>query len=295
MDPLDEVCALITRHARSGNTATALDGVKVMASAVLTDPVQVVYEPSVAVVAQGAKRTVLGGRTLDYRSGQYLIVPIELPISGHVIRASKKEPFLAVGLRLQPALIATLLLEAASRARDQPDTGGLKVSHADRDLLEAFARLLRLLDHPEDVAVLRPLIEREILWRLLNNEQGALLRKIGLADGHLTRISRATQWIRTHFAEILRIEDLAHLVGMSATSFHRHFRSVTMMSPLQYQKQIRLQEARARLIAGAQDIAKVGSEVGYDSASQFSREYKRLFGVPPGRDAVRLRMMTRPD
>jgi hypothetical protein len=188
---------------------------------------------------------VLGGRIFDYRSGQYLIMPIELPISGHVVRASRRRPFLAVGLRLQPALIATLLLEAASREFDEPDTPVLKISQASDDLLEAFARLLRLLDHPEDVAVIRPLIEREILWRLLKNEQGALLRQIGLANGRLTQISRAARWLRTHFAETLRIEDLARIAGMSTTSFHRHFRSVTMMSPLQYQKQIRLQRARS--------------------------------------------------
>ena len=290
MDPLDEVRALITRHARPGNTATVLDGVKVMATAAPTDPVPVIYEPSIAIVAQGAKRTVLGSETFDHRSGQYLIVPIELPISSHVIRASRKKPFLAVGMRLQPALIATLLLEAASGKHDEDDTPGFEVSQANRELLEAFARLLRLLDHPENITIIRPLIEREIIWRLLKNKQGALLRQIGRADGHLTQISRATRWIRSHFAETLRIEDLARIAGMSATSFHRHFRSLTMMSPLQYHKRIRLHHARARLIAEAQDVATIGFEVGYDSPSQFSREYRRLFGVPPGRDAARLRM-----
>jgi transcriptional regulator GlxA family with amidase domain len=163
------------------------------------------------------------------------------------------------------------------------------VSKAPGELLDAVVRLLRLLDHPTDVPVLAPLIEREILWRLLCGEQGPMLRQIGLADSRLSQLSHAIRWIRANYAKMLRIEELAQMAAMSVSSFHRHFRAVTSMSPIQYQKQIRLQEARARLLAQSKDVAAVGFAVGYDSPSQFSREYSRVYGAPPGRDAARLR------
>lgn len=150
-------------------------------------------------------------------------------------------------------------------------------------------RLVRLLDRPADLPILAPMIEREILWRLVTGEQGALVRQIGLADSRLRHISRAVRWIREHHAQTLRVEDLARLAGMSASPFHRHFRAVTAMTPIQFQKRIRLQEARLRLMSSTDDVAGVGFAVGYDSASQFSREYRRQFGSPPGQDAARLR------
>jgi transcriptional regulator GlxA family with amidase domain len=162
------------------------------------------------------------------------------------------------------------------------------VSDAGPDLLDPIVRLLRLLDRPDDVPVLGPAIEREILWRLIKGEQGAMVRQLGLADSRLSQISRAVRWIRDHHTAMLRIEDLARVANMSATSFFRHFRAVTSLTPIQYQKQVRLQEARAKLLANPGDMAAVGYAVGYDSPSQFSREYRRLFGAPPGRDTARL-------
>ena len=289
MEALVELRSLIARHAVPGQTASSLAGVRLMASGIPTEPILNVAEPAFAVIAQGAKRVVLGDRVFTYGVGQYLLVSVDLPITGHVIRASAAEPFLAAGLTLKPAAIATLLLETA--AGDQPAAGplGMGVSDATPDLLDALVRLVRLLERPQDVALLRPMIEREILWRLLNGEQGALLRQIGLADSRLSQIGHAIRWIRSPYAEAFGLEDLARLAAMSVSSFHRHFRAVTSMSPLQYQKQIRLQEARARLLVEAQDVAAVGYDVGYDSPSQFSREYSRLFGAPPGKDAARLR------
>jgi transcriptional regulator GlxA family with amidase domain len=164
------------------------------------------------------------------------------------------------------------------------DTGTL-----DGPLLDAVARMLRLLDQPDDAPVLAPLVEREILWRLITGPHGAMVRQIGLADSGLSYVSRAIKWIRDNYAEPMRVDDLAGLAGMSTSAFHRHFRGVTNMSPLQFQKCIRLQEARSLLASGAGDVAGVGHLVGYDSPSQFSREYRRMFGSPPSEDAARLR------
>jgi transcriptional regulator GlxA family with amidase domain len=212
-------------------------------------------------------------------------------VISRVVRASRREPYLGISLTLDPAKIAALLLETAAgeRIADDGTELGLAVSDAPADLLDAVARLLRLLDRPEDVPVLRPMIEREILWRLLGGGQGALVRQIGLADSSLCHIRRAIAVIRARYSDLLRVEDLAEVAGMSAASFYRHFRAVTAVSPLQYQKQIRLLEARARLIASPQSVAAIGFDVGYESPSQFSREYSRLFGAPPAKDLARLR------
>ncbi len=295
MEPLDELRALILRHARPDVRYTTLPGVRVTARDKRTELVHGVYEPAFALVAQGTKCTLLADQVFKYGAGQYLIVSLDLPVSGRIVEARPTAPFLGFAFTLKPAPIASLLLEAA--AGDQPQEGslGMAVSEAGRDLLEAVVRLLRLLDRPLDIPVLRPMIEREILWRLLAGEQGGLVRQIGLADGRLSQVGRAIRWIREHFAETLQIEDLAAHAAMSTSSFHRHFKAATAMSPLQYQKQIRLQAARARLMSSPEDVAAVGFGVGYDSPSQFSREYARLFGMPPGRDAARLRKLPTSD
>jgi AraC-like DNA-binding protein len=294
MDSLHELRVLIARHAGAGQSQpaqTRLSGLVVSAARSPTAPIHHVYEPAFALVAQGAKQIVLGDRTFRYGTGQYLVVSVDLPITGHVALASRKEPCLSVGFMLKSATIATLLLETAVGAPPgaEREISGMGVSKAPAQLIEAVVRLLRLLDHPEDIPVLGPLVEREILWRLLCGPQGTLVRQIGLADSRLSQISHAIRWIRTNFAETLRIKDLAQMAGMSISSFHRHFRAITTMSPLRYQKQIRLQEARVRLLAQTDAVAAVGFRVGYDSPSQFSREYSRVYGTPPGRDAARLR------
>jgi len=289
MEPLDELRQLITRHAKSPPAALAASGIKAVSAESPTEITHHVLEPMLAVVAQGAKRAVLGDRIYEYAAGQYLVVSVDLPIAGHVFQASRERPYLAAGFTLKPTTIATLLLEMAASDRPSTEPAGLGVSNAPRELLESVVRTLRMLDRPRDAAVLGPMLEREILWWLLNGEQGAMVRQIGLADSRLSQVSRAIRWIRVHHAEPIRIEALAEMAAMSASSLHRHFRAVTTMSPLQYQKLIRLQEARSRLLAASQDIAAVGLSVGYDSPSQFSREYSRLFGAPPGRDVARLR------
>jgi AraC-like DNA-binding protein len=278
---VDRLQESITRHARDGLTATALAGVSVLRAPTITEPLGDMLRPTLAVVAQGEKETALNGRAFTYGAGQFLVASVDLPVTGHVTEA----PFLAVVLELRPDKIAELLLDAQPVATAAAPAG-VGVSDASPSLLDALARLLALLDSPEDVPALAAGIEREILWRLLTGPQGATVRQIGLADSHIAHLARAIRWIRDHYDETLRVEDLAALATMSVSSFHRHFRAVTSMTPIQFQKQMRLHEARTRLLADAGDVAGVGFAVGYDSPSQFSREYRRMFGVPPSRDGL---------
>jgi AraC-like DNA-binding protein len=291
MRELDRLRELIARHAGEGLTPTALPGVSVLRATAVTEPLGDVADPTLAVIAQGVKETELGGCTLRYGPGQFLLVPVELPVVGHIAQASLGEPLLAFVLKLRPEKIAALLAETtpaatARTARTGADSVGIGVSDASPALLDAISRLLALLDAPGDAAVLAPGIEREVLWRLITGPQGTLVRQIGLADSRLAHLARTISWIRRHYDQTLRVEDLAALATMSVTSFHRHFRALTSMTPIQYQKQIRLHEARARLLAGPGDIAGTGFAVGYSSPSQFSREYRRMFGTLPSRDTL---------
>ncbi|HEX4418993.1 MAG TPA: AraC family transcriptional regulator [Kofleriaceae bacterium] len=289
MEPLRELRELVERHVGAGPYAMAEHGALglrlIVARRGQPAPVHHVYERVFGVVVHGQKHVALGAQRFTCGAGTFLVAAVDLPVAIQVPRATPAEPFVALAVALEPKHVAALLLEDAAAGRVSVEPAGLGVSDAPRELLEAVVRLVRLLDQPRDIAVLRPLVEREILWRLLCSEQGYRLRQIGLADSRLSQIGRAMRWMREHYREGLRIEDLARLSAMSVTSFHRHFRAVALMSPLQYQKQIRLQEARASLLAGAEDVARVGHAVGYDSPSQFSREYKRAYGSPPGQDA----------
>ena len=245
-----------------------------------------------ALIVQGGKRIALGKRLYEYRAGQYLVASIDLPITGQYMDASPQHPALGFGLVLQPASIAELLLQAP--AGSLPELGGnipssMVVSDASRELLDAIVRLLRLLDQPRDIPVLASMIKREILWWLIVGEQGAAVRQLGLADSHLSHVARAVRWIRDHYTQTFRVEDVAEFVGMSVSAFYRNFQAVTAMSPIQFQKQIRLQEARLLLASHPNDVTGVGFRVGYESASQFSREYRRQFGSAPSQDAEAMR------
>ncbi len=292
MDALSELRQLIARHA---GTMPMDAHLRAVSSACPTEMAHHVIEPTLAIVAQGGKRSMLGDQVFEYSAGQFLIVTVDLPIAGCICTATPEQPYLGAALTLKPKAIATLLLEMSAMEQPALEPAGFGVSTAPKELLECMVRMLRLLDRPRDAAVLWPMLERETLWWLLNGEQGAMVRQIGLADSRLSQISRAIRWIRAHHAKPFRVEDLAEMAAMSASSFHRHFRAVTTMSPLQYQKLIRLQAARARLLAESEDVAAVGFSVGYESPSQFSREYSRLFGAPPGRDVARLRTVAMPD
>ena len=290
-DALSELKSLVARHARPGAPATVLAGVRATISRVPTEAIHCVNGPSLGLVVQGAKRTIVGDRVFEYGEGDFVVTSVDLPIASRIVRASADRPYLACGLDLDPAAIASLLLETPGVDDLVATPCGMGVHAVPPELAEAMVRLLRLLAAPRDAPVLRPLIEREILWRLLCGPQGGRVRQIGLADSRLAQVKHAIRHIRQHYAEALSIGQLAGVAAMSESSFHRHFRAVTAMTPIQFQKQIRLQEARARLLADADDVAAVGYAVGYDSASQFSREYSRLFGAPPGRDVARLRQV----
>jgi AraC-like DNA-binding protein len=287
---LDALRHLISRHARNSHGPTAIEALTITATDAPTSPRAGIAEPSMGLVVQGRKRTVSGDRVLDYAAGEFLIAQLDLPVTGQVTGASAECPFLGIGLRIDPPEIAAMLLVAVVTPGDAPARApGIAVASAGEPLLDALAHLTGLLDTPQDARILAPLYRREVLWRLMTGPQGAVVRQIGLADGSLAHITRTVQWIRDHHDDTIRIEQLASLAGMSASTFHRHFRAVTRMTPIQYQKAVRLQEARLALVSGGRDVAEVAHAVGYDSASQFSREYRRLFGAPPGRDAQRIR------
>lgn len=286
-EQLAELSRLIAAHARP-DMRTPIDGLAV--SRVDTaEPDYSLTAPLLVVLAQGAKRLLLGEQVVEYHAGQCLVVTAELPVTGHFVGATPDHPALGMGLTLRPAAIAPLLLEAPAPRRPAIDVPALAAGDAGPDLLDAVLRLLRLLDRPADARVLAPLVEREILWRLVTGPHADVVRQIGVADSGLAHITRVIGWLRDNYAEPVRIADLARLAGMSPSAFHRRFRAITAMSPLQFQKRIRLQEARALLVARAGDVAGIGHLVGYDSPTQFSREYRRMFGAPPGQDSARLR------
>jgi AraC-like DNA-binding protein len=289
MSRLHELVALVRRQlpelGPDGIGPLMLPGLQMIASAGLTVPSPLVYEPMLCLILEGAKTTTLGADIHRYGAGQYLVVSADLPVSGQVVQA----PYLAVGIPLDRVMIADLLIEAEGAVPEAPPVRALAVSDMDDDLIEVVLRLARLLERPEEARVLGPMVRRELAWRLLRGERGEMLRQIASDGGRPEQVRRAIRWLREHYAEPMRIERLAEVAGMSETSLHRHFKAVTAMSPLQYQKQLRLQQARNLLLSRGRDMAGIGFAVGYDSPSQFSREYARLFGRPPGRDLERLR------
>jgi AraC-like DNA-binding protein len=298
MEPLRELSILIARHTQAAGGPWTNDplGLRLgIAKSVCLEPQRAVYEPVFALVVQGEKRLALGDEVFTCGKGSFLVVSVDLPVSFQISRATPAVPYMALAMTLKPAAVATLLLEAATadRVPALAPSAGVGMSDAPTELLEAVLRLVRLVDQPRDLPVLGPIAQKEILWRLLCSEQGHRLRQIGLADSRISQIGRAMRRMREHYTETLPIEELARVSAMSVTSFHRHFRAVALMSPLQYLKRIRLQEARTRLLAHAEDVASVGYAVGYESPSQFSREYKRAYGAPPAQDARLLRASNR--
>ena len=293
---VDGLRGLLERHARPDLT-TAIDGVSICKTDHGAAPESGMSGTVLAVIAQGGKRLALGDRFYDYGAGQYLVVSVDLPVTGHFTDASPGRPALGFGMTLEPAAVAELLLQAGPG--DLPRSSGtarpgIAVSDAPDELLDAIVRLLRLLGRPRDRRTLAPLVKREILWRLITGEQGDAVCQLGLADSSLTHITRAVRWIRENYTRPFRVEEVAQLSGMSVSAFYRNFQAVTEMTPIQFQKHIRLQAARLLLANRPNDVTGVGSRVGYDSPSQFSREYRRLFGAPPSRDAARLRGGTGP-
>ncbi|TCI11402.1 AraC family transcriptional regulator [Dyella soli] len=253
-------------------------------------PTCAMYEPMLGMALQGAKQILLGQQPFVQQSLSYLVASVDVPVSSQVIRATAEEPCLCLTFRLDVQRIRELLPEASAAHAAPASAPGMALSPLDDGLLDPLLRLARLLDAPQDLAVLGPLIERELLYRLLTGAQGARLAQMATAGSQGHQVSRAIDWLRRHFHEPLRIDDLAARVNMSASSLHHHFRTITAMSPLQYQKQLRLHEARRLLLAADCDVATAAHRVGYESPSQFSREYSRQFGAPPLRDVARLRL-----
>ncbi|AYF97996.1 AraC family transcriptional regulator [Protaetiibacter intestinalis] len=290
---LPELQSLLVRHAANGVSPTAIPGVLVARQDESGPQDESTTGTVLAIVAQGSKRLSVGDAVHDYGPGQFLVASVEVPVSGRYTDVSPDHPALGFGLELRPEVIAELLLNPAAAdvarpVRGEPVPPAIAVGTASARLLDAAVRMLRLLDTPRDIPVLAPMIEREILWLVMSGEQGATVRQLGLADSSLSRVRHVARWMRERYAETVRVDELASLANMSASAFHRAFHTVTAMSPIQYQKSIRLQEARLRLLADPADIAGTAYAVGYESPSQFSREYRRQFGEPPSRDVARL-------
>ena len=286
----DELAERITRHVAEDSSVEAAPGLFLYRFSSPTGPRYGVTEPSFCVIAQGSKEVLLGKGRYRYDASHYLLVSAELPVAGHIVAASKEQPYLAVRLVLDPAVVTEVLIEAGLHASGMDDAiKVMAVSRLDVSLLDAVVRVVRLLDSPGDYGVLAPLVAREIIYRLCLGEQGDRLRQIAVSGSRAHRIAKAIEFLRTNRKQPLSIASLARQLGMSVSGLHHHFKAATGMSPLQFRKQFRLQEARRLLLAGDVGAATAGYRVGYDDASHFSREYRRLFGEPPLRDAERLR------
>jgi len=285
---LDELRTL-TAHAENRRTETGIPRVAMVQGTIPEHQLAAAYEPMINLILSGSKSMTVGGRTLHYDPATYFVMSVGLPASG-VVRPSKTGlPYLAVSLTLDARIIANLL----SDLPNTPNRGGDEknaffVAAVTPELLDAWVRMLRLMNHPSDIPALASGYEREILYRVLQGPLGWMLRDIALPDSTLARVNQAIQYIRRNSASPLRVEDLAASAAMSVSAFHRHFKSVTALSPVQYQKQIRLLNARTLLIASGYSVTAAAHQVGYQSATQFSREYAREFGQAPGRDAMRI-------
>lgn len=252
------------------------------------------YKPGFALIVQGAKQVMLGDEIHRYGPGDYLLTSIDLPVTTQVVEASPEQPYLSMAFAIDTTRIAGLMAVADRESTPAPAPAaailrGMAVSALTPELEDAALRLLRLTSRPADIPALAPLTEQEIIYRLLTGPQGARLRQLAVADSQSHQINRACIWLKEHYALPLRIEDLASRVSMSVSSLHHHFKAITAMSPMQYQKQLRLQEARRLMLEEMLDAGSAGHQVGYESQSQFSREYARQYGEPPLRDVGRVR------
>ncbi len=286
----EELVERMSRAITADGETQPIHGVRLARSSKIREPVYGVSEPTFCVIAQGSKEVYLGEKRHQYDPYSYLLATAELPIVSRLLEASPAQPYLGLRLHLDAALVGAVMVEIGQLPpRSSGDVKAIEVSPLDSSLLDATLRLVRLLDSPTEARLLLPLITREIIYRLLMGEQGHRLRRMTVLGGHTHRIAQAVEKICREYSQPLHIEEMARQVGMSVSAFHHHFKAVTALTPLQFQKQLRLQEARRLMIGEALDAATAGYRVGYDDASHFTREYKRLFGVPPMRDVERLR------
>jgi AraC-like DNA-binding protein len=289
----EELVERIGRAVPEDGTVRPFEGLYLHRVSSPREPLHSVLEPSLCVIAQGSKEVLLGDSLYRYDPAHYLLASVELPTTSRVLEASRELPYLSLRLELPPTLVGSVMVEAGHSSSESPsrraDVRAVDVSSLDENLLDAVVRLVRLVDSPAEARMLTPLITREIIYRLLAGEQGARLRHLATMGGYTPDIARAVERLRQDFDQPLRIEQIARELGMSVSGFHHHFKAVTAMSPLQFQKRLRLQEARRLMLGEDLEAALAASRVGYYDASHFNREYKSLFGVPPMRDIQRLR------
>jgi AraC-like DNA-binding protein len=287
-----ELAALVDRHTDgqgSGAHPTAIDPLFFIRESAPTTAVPIISEPLLAIMVQGEKEVFLNEETYRYGVGQYLVVSVDLPLSGGAIKATPDQPYLGFKLNLDPAQLCDIMVQTNPGISKPGSVSGWFISDAEPSLIDCAIRLTQLLDTPQDIPFLAPMIIREIYYRLLLGEQGEAVRQVATAGSTMQRIAEVIKRIRADFTKPLRVEDLAEQAHMSPSSFHRKFKDVTSMSPLQYQKRLRLLEARYQMLSENADATYTAYQVGYESPSQFSREYSRMFGAPPMKDIERLR------
>ena len=289
--PYEEIASIAARFVKSdGEVNTAVANLVLSRRSAPSAPLYVDYRPCIGLVLQGTKSVKLGDETMHYGVGDYVLTSIELPVTSQVTKASPDVPHLCFVLAIDTERLSALMqrIDIPKPGADSDCGRGIVTNIAPPDLLDAATRLLRLLDRPEDIPAMAPLIEQEILYRVLTGPAGPRLLQIATSESRSNRIARAVSWLRVNFHRTLRIEDLAETAGMSASSFHHHFKSVTAMTPVQFQKKLRLHEARRLMLVEGLDVGSAWHRVGYQSPSQFSRDYSRLYGLPPLRDVSAL-------
>lgn len=287
----DDLAKIIERYSKQdGVHPTAIPSLFFIRESNVTEPKHGVYKPSLCIIAQGEKEVFLAQERFSYSPGDYLIASVDLPVTGKVIKAASDNPYLCFKLEFTPSQILEVISDSDVGIRSKEKAKrAMFVSRTEESILDAVIRLVRLLDNPKDIPVLAPLFIKEILYRVLQGSYGSTLGQVAIEGSDTYRIGEVIEQIKNHYDKPIRIEELAEIANMSVSSLHRHFKEVTAMSPIQFQKQLRLQEARRLLLAEATDAAEVAFRVGYESPSQFSREYSRMYGLPPREDIKRLR------
>ena len=278
----------LAAHAQNRRTETGIPRVAMVQGAIPEHELAAVYDPMVNLILQGSKSMTVGGRTLHYNPATYFVMSVDLPAAGVVRSSDSGDPYLAVSLTLDATLLAGLLSELPNSGSSAGHATGFSVAAVTPELLDAWVRMLRFMEQPADIAALAPAYEREILYRVLQGPMGWMLRDIATPDTALARVHQVIQLLRNDYARPLRMETLAKEAAMSVSAFHRHFKAVTALSPLQYQKQVRLLKARTLLISTGYSVTEAAHAVGYESSTQFGREYARTFGRPPAKDAARI-------
>jgi AraC-like DNA-binding protein len=294
MQTMLEEMRRLTAHAENRPTETGIPGILMVKGEIPEHKLGAVYEPMVNLILDGSKTLTIAGQDYYYDPASYFVISIDVPATGTVQQAGPDRPYIGVSLSLDPARIAALLLDLPPQSYQEGQSGGYSVCRMTPQLLDAWLRMLQLMERSQDIPALAPAYEREILYRVLQGPQGWMLRDIAAPDSALSRIRLAIRWVREHYAEAVEVEKLAALTAMSVSAFHRHFKAVTAMSPIQFQKRIRLLQARQLLISQSGNASSVAYSVGYESVSQFTREYARFFGRPPARDASLMRENIRP-